>query len=628
MPLEELLTGAFVYLAAAVVAAPLFARLGLGSVLGYLVAGMVLGPSVLGLTGEAEDVRSFAEFGVIVMLFLVGLELQPSKMWELHKPIFGLGVLQVVLTAAAIGGAALLLGVHWQDSLVVGLVLAMSSTAIVLQSLTERGLMKTSAGRSTFAVLLFQDVSVIPMFALLPLLARQHAPTEESTALASLPGWAQTIAVLGAVALIVLAGRYLMQPLFRWVAGTHVREIFVAFALVIVVGITLLMDLVGLSAALGAFLGGVVLADSDYRHELEMDLEPFKGLLLAVFFIAVGSGIDFRLFASMPLVLLGAVLGFMAVKLAVLWLLAAAYKMQRADASRFSFSLAQGGEFAFVLVAFALGLGLLAADEAGLLVAAVAISMAFAPLLMLADDKLLQPRLAPRSGKRAPDAIDERGAEVIIAGHGRFGMTIVRLLQANRRRTVVLDHDAEQIDALRKFGFRVYYGDAARLDLLEAAGAKEAKVFVLAIDDRDRALEIAESVLRHFPHLRVFARAFDRVHAYQLLNLGVPNVYREVFGSSVDVGRDVLSALGVRPQEAQRVASLFKAHDERLVRESAPHALDQSKLIDISRRGRAEIANVLAQDVGEAGGDPGGANEEAGAKHGGVSAANGNPGGA
>src|SRR5688572_22803421 len=580
MSLEELLTGAFVYLAAAVVAAPVFARLGLGSVLGYLAAGVVIGPSVLGLTGEAADVMNFAEFGITVMLFLVGLELRPDKLWDLRKPIFGLGTLQVVLTALVIGAAAMLFGLAWQGALVAGLALAMSSTAIVLQSLNERGLLKTSAGRSSFAVLLFQDISIIPMLALLPLAAALPPPTEESAAFAALPAWGRAMVVLAVVAAIVLAGRYLMQPLFRWVAGTGIREIFVAFALLIVVGITLLMDEIGLSAALGTFLAGVVLADSDYRHELEMDLEPFKGLLLAVFFIAVGSGIDFTLLATMPGVLLGAVFGFMAIKLAVLWLLAAAYNMPRADASRFAFSLAQGGEFAFVLVAFALGLGLLAADEAGLLVAAVAISMAFAPLLMLADDKLLQPRLAPRSEKRAPDAIDERGAEVIIAGHGRFGMTIVRLLQANRRRTVVLDHDAEQIEALRKFGFRVYYGDAARLDLLEAAGAKEAKAFVLAIDDRDRTLQIAESVMRHFPHLRVFARAFDRVHAYQLLNLGVPNVYREVFGSSVDVGRDGLSALGLQPHEAQRVAALFKAHDERLVRESAPHALDQSKLID------------------------------------------------
>ena len=599
MPLEELLTGVFVYLAAAVVAAPLFARLGLGSVLGYLVAGMVIGPSVLGLTGEVSEVMHVAEFGIIVMLFLVGLELQPAKMWELHKPIFGLGILQVVLTAAAIGGLALLLGVHWQDALVAGLALAMSSTAIVLQSLNERGLMKTSTGRSTFAVLLFQDVAVIPMLALLPLLALEPAPTEEASALASLPSWAQTIAVLGAVALIVLAGRYLMQPLFRWVAGTQIREIFVAFALVIVVGIALLMDFVGLSAALGAFLGGVVLADSDYRHELEMDLEPFKGLLLAVFFISVGSGIDFTLLVTMPGVLLGAVLGFMAVKYAVLRLLGVVYKMQRGDASRFAASLAQGGEFAFVLVSFALGLGLLTNDEAGLLVATVAISMAFAPLLILADDKLLQPRFALRRGQRAADAIDEHGAEVVIAGHGRFGMTIVRLLQANGRRTVVLDHDAEQIEALRKFGFRVYYGDASRLDLLEAAGAKDAKVFVIAIDDRERALEIAQTVLRHFPHLRVIARAYDRVHAYQLLNLGVHSVHREVFGTSIDAAREVLTSLGRHPFEAQRATALFKAHDEQLVRASAAHQLDERKLLDISRTARAEIALVLAQDAGD-----------------------------
>jgi monovalent cation:proton antiporter-2 (CPA2) family protein len=604
MPLDELLTGAFVYLAAAVVAAPLFARLGLGSVLGYLAAGAVIGPSVLGLTGEATDVMSFAEFGITVMLFLVGLELQPDKLWDLRKSIFGLGTLQVVLTAVVLGVAAMLFGLSWQSALVAGLALAMSSTAIVVQSLNERGLLQTSAGRSSFAVLLFQDVSIIPMLALLPLLATLPPPTDESAAFAQLPAWGRTVVVFAVVAAIVLAGRYLMRPLFRWIAGTGIREIFVAFALLIVVGVTLLMEQIGLSAALGTFLAGVVLADSEYRHELEMDLEPFKGLLLAVFFIAVGAGIDFALLARMPVVLLGIVIGFMALKLVVLWLLAVVFRMPRADASRFSFSLAQGGEFAFVLVAFATGLALIGVDEAGLLVAAVAISMALAPLLMLADDKLLQPRLAPQGAKRAPDRIDERDAEVIIAGHGRFGMTIVRLLQANGRRTVVLDHDAEQIEALRKFGYRVYYGDASRLDLLEAAGAKTAKVFVIAIDDRERALSIAETVLRHFPHLRVVARAWDRVHAYQLLNAGVHAVYREVFGSSVDVARDVLTALGQHPFEAQRAAALFKAHDEQLVRVSAAHQLDQTKLIDISRTARAEIANVLAQDVGEKIRDP------------------------
>jgi glutathione-regulated potassium-efflux system ancillary protein KefC/glutathione-regulated potassium-efflux system protein KefB len=598
MSLEHFLTAAFVYLAAVVVAAPLFARLGLGSVLGYLAAGAIIGPSVLGLTGQAADVMHFAEFGVIVMLFLVGLELQPEKLWELRKPILGLGTSQVVLTAAVSGGAALALGYSWPTALVAGLALAMSSTAIVLQSLGERGMLKTSAGRASFAVLLFQDVSVIPMLALLPLLAAQPAPTETSAVLAALPGWAQTLAVLGAVATIVLGGRYLMQPLFRWVAGTGIREIFVAFALLIVVGITLLMQLVGLSAALGTFLAGVVLADSEYRHELEMDLEPFKGLLLAVFFIAVGSGIDFGLVASMPVALATTVLGFVAIKLVVLALLAVAFRMPLADASRFAFSLAQGGEFAFVLVAFAAGLQLLTAEDASLLVAAVALSMALAPILMLVDDRLIQPRFADGRTTREPDRIDERGAEVIIAGHGRFGMTVGRVLQANGCRTVVLDHDAEQIEALRKYGFRVFYGDASRLDLLEAAGAAQAKVFVLAIDDREKALEITATVQRQFPHLRILARAFDRVHAYELLNAGVHAAYREVFGSSVDLAREALTALGRHPFEAQRATAIFKSHDDRLVRESAPHREDQGKLVDISRSARAEIANVIGRDVG------------------------------
>ena len=600
MQLDQFLLGAFVYLAAAVISAPLFARLGLGSVLGYLIAGVVIGPSVLGLAGNNTDgVMHFAEFGVIVMLFLVGLELQPSKLWELRKPILGLGALQVAATAAAIGGIAWLAGYAWETALVAGLALAMSSTAIVVQSLNERGLLKTAAGRSSFAVLLFQDVSVIPMLALLPLLAQPGVAVDDHSLTAGLPGWAHTIAVLGAVAAIMLGGRYLTRPLFRWVAGTGIREIFVAFALLIVVGITLLMQLVGLSAALGTFLAGVVLADSEYRHELEMDLDPFKGLLLAVFFIAVGSGIDFGLLARMPVMLLGTVAAIIALKLLVLVPVARAFRMPLADATRFAFSLAQGGEFAFVLVSFALGLKLLGAEEAGLLVAAVAISMAFAPLLMMFDDRVLQRRFAASGMIRAADRIEADTPEAIIAGHGRFGMTIGRLLQANRVRAVVLDHDAEQIDALRKYGFKIFYGDASRLDLLEAAGAKDAKVLVIAIDDREKTITMIETARKHFPHLKVFARAFDRVHAYELLGSGITDVYREVFGSSVDMGRDVLTALGRHPFEAQRAAALFKAHDEHMTRVSAEHQGDTTTLIDTWRQSRAEIANVLAADRGE-----------------------------
>jgi monovalent cation:proton antiporter-2 (CPA2) family protein len=601
MHLEEFLLGAFVYLAAAVIAAPLFARLKLGSVLGYLTAGIVIGPSVLGLTGGGSaDVMHFAEFGVIVMLFLVGLELEPAKLWELRKPILGLGTLQVIARAAAIGGATWLVGYGWQVAIVAGLALALSSTAIVVQSLNERGLLKTSAGRASFSVLLFQDISVIPMLALLPLLGMHAVAADDHTLTAGLPAWAQTLAVLAAVGAIVVGGRYLTRPLFRWVAGTGIREIFVAFALLLVVGITLLMQLVGLSAALGTFLAGVVLADSEYRHELEMDLEPFKGLLLAVFFIAVGSGIDFALLGRMPGVLLGSVAAVVALKLLVLMPLARLFRMPLAEATRFSFSLAQGSEFAFVLVSFAVGLELIGVDEAGLLVATVAISMALAPLLMLFDERVLQPRFASGGGPpRAADKIEADGAEAIIAGHGRFGMTLGRLLQANGVRAVVLDHDAEQIDALRRFGFTVFYGDATRLDLLEAAGAKDAKVLMIAIDDREKALALIDTARKHFPHLTIFARAFDRVHAYELLGTGVTHVYREVFGSSVDMGRDALTALGRHPFEAQRAAALFKAYDENLTHASAQHRDDQSKLIDISRKARAEIANVLATDRGE-----------------------------
>ncbi|MCB1380928.1 MAG: monovalent cation:proton antiporter-2 (CPA2) family protein [Alphaproteobacteria bacterium] len=599
MHLEQFLLGAFVYLCAAVIAAPLAARLGLGSVLGYLVAGMVIGPSVLGLVGsEGADVMHFAEFGVIVMLFLVGLELQPSKLWALRKPILGLGGLQVVVTATVIGAAALALGTEWRAATATGLVLAMSSTAIVLQSLGERGLLKTAAGQSCFSVLLFQDIAVIPILALLPLMATVHGGEGHGANLiASLPAWVQTLAVFAAVAAIILAGRYLMRPLFRLVAASGIREIFVGLALLIVVGITLLMQFVGLSAALGTFLAGVVLAESEYRHELEMDLDPFKGLLLAVFFIAVGAGIDFGLVMAQPLSLLGLVIGFIALKLMVLFSLARLFRMGAPDASRFAFSLAQGGEFAFVLISFAAGLGLLAAAMSSLLVAMVAISMAFAPLLMIFDEKLMQRRYARGGGSREPDRIDETETRVIIAGHGRYGMTVGRLLAARGIKAVIMDHDAEQIEALRKFGYKVYYGDATRSDLLEAAGAREAAALVIAIDDREKALAIVEAARQHFPHLQIFARAYDRMHAYELLNAGVEHVHREVFASSVDLAEGLLASLGHHPYEARRAARAFKLHDEALLRKAARHAGDSGRLIDIAREGRAEIGKVLAADL-------------------------------
>src|SRR5262245_2425334 len=415
MELDAFLLGAFIYLAAAVISVPIATRLGMGSVLGYLIAGMLIGPSALGLVGsEGEDVLHFAEFGVIVMLFLVGLELQPSKLWTLRKPILGLGGLQVVGTAAALTLAAMAFGLGWKAALTTGLILAMSSTAIVLQSLAERRKLKTSGGQAVFSVLLFQDVAVIPILALLPVLATDGAAASHGDrALSNLPAWQQAFIVFAAVALIVLAGRYLMRPLFRLIAMTGLREIFVALSLALVVGITLLMETVGLSPALGTFLAGVLLAESEYRHELEMDLEPFKGILLAVFFIAVGAGIDFKLIASEPVLIFGGVLAFVLIKLIVLYAIARFARMKPPRASLFSFSLAQGGEFAFVLISFAAGLGLLALAEANMLVAIVALSMAAAPLLMMLDARIIQPRFESLGFRREADKIDQTGSQAI-----------------------------------------------------------------------------------------------------------------------------------------------------------------------------------------------------------------------
>jgi len=599
MQLDAFLLGAFIYLAAAVISVPIATRLGLGSVLGYLIAGVLIGPSALGLVGsEGQDVLHFAEFGVIVMLFLIGLEVQPSKLWTLRKPILGLGGLQVVGTAAALALAAMAFGTGWKTALTIGLILAMSSTAIVLQSLAERRQLKTSGGQAVFSVLLFQDIAVIPILALLPVLAMNGAASSAhgESMLSSLPAWQQALIVFAAVAFIVLAGRYLMRPLFRLIAMTGLREIFVALALALVVGITLLMETVGLSPALGTFLAGVLLAESEYRHELEMDLEPFKGLLLAVFFIAVGAGIDFKLVASAPALIIGAVLVFVLIKLVVLYAIARLARMKPPRASLFSFSLAQGGEFAFVLISFAAGLGLLAVAEANSLVAIVALSMALAPLLMMIDSRIIQPRFASLGPKRETDRIDQTGSQAIILGHGRFGMTVGRVLAANGSKATVLDHDAEQIDALRRFGFKVFYGDASREDLLEAAGAADAKILVIAIDDREKTMQIIETAQRNFPHLEIFARAFDRPHAYALLNAGVAHVYREVFDSSLAMAEDALVALGQHPYEAAQALRLFRRHDEALMRRAARHAGDIDTIIDISRAAQAEIERVLSGD--------------------------------
>jgi monovalent cation:proton antiporter-2 (CPA2) family protein len=599
MTLNQFLLGALVYLAATVISAPLAKRLGLGSILGFLLAGAALGPSVLGLVGgEGETVKHFAEFGVIMMLFLVGLELEPAKLWGLRKHIFGLGLMQVVGCAVVLSAASLLLARDWREGMVMGLILALSSTAIVLQSLEERGVLKTPVGQSIFSVLLFQDISVIPILAVLPLLATAlpAADAEHASLISAFPAWLQAVCILAVVAAIMLSGRYLMKPLFRVVAETGSREIFVAFALLLVVGITLLMGLIGLSAALGTFLAGVVLADSEYRHELELDLQPFKGLLLAIFFISVGSTIDFKLIAEAPLFLLLGLIGFLALKLFMQLGLARFFKMAWADASRFSFSLTQGSEFGFVLVGIALGLGLLSASMAGMLTAIIVLSMAAAPLLMMLDDKIIQPRLGAAETEREADVIETQGVDVIIAGHGRFGMTIGRIMSAQGLRTAHLDHDPSQVDVLRKFGMKVFYGDALRLDLLEAAGGKDAKILIIAIDEREKVTELVRLAQQNFPNLKLFVRAYDRTHVIELMKLGVEHFYREVFGSSMDLAKDALVALGRKPHDAARVVELFRNHDEKFLRKSVQHQGDQKALVDLARQSRLEIAKVFSAD--------------------------------
>ncbi|MDH5197233.1 MAG: monovalent cation:proton antiporter-2 (CPA2) family protein, partial [Gemmatimonadota bacterium] len=566
---------AFVYLAAAVISVPIAKRLGLGSVLGYLIAGVAIGPFALGLVGEeGQDVMQFAEFGVVMMLFLVGLELQPRLVWRLRGPILGLGGLQVTATAVAAAAIAMFAGFDWRIGVAVGLILAMSSTAIVLQTLQEKGLMRTEGGQNAFSVLLFQDLAVIPILAVLPLLAVAtgdgHAGDsshETATWIGGLPGWGRGLAVLGAVLAIVVGGRFLMRPVFRFIAQVRLREVFTAAALLLVIGIALLMTQVGLSPALGTFVAGVVLAESEYRHELEGDIEPFKGLLLGLFFIAVGASIDFRLIGADPGRIAALVFGLVALKFAVLFALGRAFGMGLDQNLLLAFALAQGGEFAFVLFSFASQNGVLPADVTASLVAVVALSMALTPVLMLVNERLVQPRYGTRESTRRPaDAVDERH-RVIIAGFGRFGNTIGRLLRANGVGTTVLDFDSDRVELLRRLGLQVFYGDATRLDLLRAAGAEEAELLILALDEAEEMRKLVETARKHFPHLTILARAFDRPDAFDLMEAGVQRVYRDTLDTALRVGVDALRLLGHRAHQATRAAARFRRHDEDALRE-------------------------------------------------------------
>lgn len=602
--MENILTQTLVYLGAAVVSVPIAKRLGLGSVLGYLIAGVVIGPFALSLVGDQADVMKFAEFGVVILLFLIGLEVQPSMLWDMRKAIFGLGGAQVVGTALAIAAAALTLGLPWQTALAVGLVLAMSSTAIVLQTLDEKGLRQGPVGRAAFGVLLLQDLAVIPLFALLPLLAvgaPQHAAEaggHGASLVSHLPVWAQTLSVLAAVAAVVGGGRYLVRPLFRFIAKARLREIFTASALLIVVAVASLMQTVGLSPALGAFLAGVVLAESEFRRELETDIEPFRGLLLGLFFMTVGAGVDLPLVARQPLTLAGLVIGLMLLKFLVMYGIARLFGAPKRGALAVATALAQGGEFAFVLLTFTVGAGVIGAELAALLTAAIAVSMALTPVAMI-----LYERVAALMDAAIPDVtpdtgdFDEGEPDIIIAGFGRFGQVTGRLLAANGFKSTVLDSDIEQIELLRRFGRRVHYGDATRLDLLRQAGADHARMLIVALDDREKTVELVETARKTFPNLTILARAWDRRHAYDLLSNGADAVERETFEAALALGSTALQKLGFRAHRAHRAAAFFRRHDRRMFEELRPMWGQEEAYILASRDAAQTMDRLLNADL-------------------------------
>ena len=580
------LHGGLVYLAAAVIAVPLARILGLGSIIGYLVAGIVIGPWGLKFVTDPQDMLNFAEFGVVLMLFLVGLELEPDRLWSLRKPIFGWGSAQLFGSVALLVLAGVAFGLDWRIALVGSFGLALSSTAIALGVLAERSLQNTTSGQSVLSVSLLQDVAAIPLLALLPLLgvAGAHASG----------GWIGAAKAIGVIAAIVLGGRLLLRPALRWIARSDTPEIFTAAALLLVVATAALMEAVGLSMALGAFLAGVLLAESEYRRELETDIEPFKGLLLGLFFIAVGMSIDFAVVIAEPLLIAGIVVGFVLVKAAVLWAMSRTMPIPKPERPVFIILLAQGGEFGFVVFQTATQAGIISASVSSLLVAAVAISMLLTPLLLVAADRWWIPLLAGARRTTIEELKEPQSASVIIAGFGRYGQIVGRLLYANGIAPTVLDHDAEAIEALRKFGWRVYYGDATRLDLMRTAGAATARVLVLAIDDVDRSVEVAEMVRENFPQLTIVARARNVQHYYRLYELGIRMIERETLDSALMSARSALESLGWEPHQARNLALRFRRHNVEQLQTMAPHRKDEAKLIAAAKQGRQQLEELFA----------------------------------
>ena len=584
----SLLAQIAIFLAAAVIAIPIFRYFKLGSVLGYLAAGIIIGPGCLGLISRIDATEHIAEFGIVLLMFVIGLELQPSRLWVMRKSIFGLGLAQVLATTLGLGSAAYFgFGQTWQSALIIGFGLSMSSTALVLQLLAERGQLNSQYGRSAFSILLFQDVAVLPALALLPLLG------VAATRTGGPDGWL-AIKFVAVLATAVIGGRYVLRPMLRIVAATRVAEAFTAAGLLVVIGTALLVSQVGLSLPLGAFLAGVLLADSEFRHELEADIEPFKGLLLGLFFITVGMSANLAMVREKPLTLLGLTLGFMLVKVAVLRGIGRLNGLPNAAGRGLAFSLPSGGEFAFVLFGLAATLGIMGTEIAELLVLAVTGSMILSPLLLTIHDALFQKKEAD---SRPFDAPDELYPKVIIAGFGRFGQIVGRILRAKQISFTALEANQTQVDFLRRFGNQVFYGDASRLELLRAAHAENAEVFVLAIDDVEASVRTAELIRKHFPHLKIFARARNRQHAFRLMDLDVRYSVRETLGSSLEMSARVLETLGLSKAKALETVRRFRAHDEATMAKQLAVKDDESKFLQTTRESAEQLLHLFESDA-------------------------------
>ncbi|TAL54362.1 glutathione-regulated potassium-efflux system protein KefC [Pandoraea sp.] len=587
MEQHAVLTNVLIYFGAAVAAVAVARAVGLGSVLGYLIAGVAIGPWALGLVRNVQTILHFSEFGVVMMMFLIGLELEPRRLWSLRRGIFGYGGLQMVACALAIYLLGVMLGASWRVALVAALGLSLSSTAIALAILGERNLRNSPAGTVSFGILLFQDIAAIPLIALLPLLGGVGTPGGGH--------WTAIARAVAVIAAVVLGGRFLLRPALRKIAALDAREIFTAFALFLVAGLAYLMQSVGVSMALGTFLGGVLLADSEYKHALEADIEPFKGLLLGLFFMAVGMSIDFGIFVAHPWQVIGLVLLLCVIKTVVLTLISRVMAIARPQRLLFAFVLSQGGEFAFVVFAAAAAGRIIPAAVASLLTLVVALSMVMTPLLMVLHDRLIAPR-ANRRDVRPDDTIASQHNPVLIAGFGRFGQIVGRLLYSQGIGVTVLDHDPDQIDLLREFGLKVFYGDAGRMDLLDSAGAAEAKILVVAIDGVDESLVLIDRVRERFPHLRIYCRARNVSHIYQLMDRQVHVIERETFESSLRLGRAVLEGLGHDPFEARSIALKFRRHNIDSIGRVYPFYKNRKALVSSAREGREELEEMFRRD--------------------------------